>query len=694
MGKHKKHKLDKRDRCDADPDGKGPGLKLILKVGNQTTPEHLMDWTSEGTATNIDAVAETYDVSNEGAQQQVDTLMLHRLHHKKSKKKKRKKEKSKDKDRERKHKHHHKEKKRKHTESSQDEGSLSLEEGCINNVASPSGREPRMCVLRKREERTALQRASEHVLKALEKRDPQQFFAWPVTDNIAPGYSAIISQPMDFNTMRQKIDENHYLTLQDFIADFKLVCNNAMQYNHVETIYYKAAKKLLHTGMKLLQPEKLGWLLNLIPELSSKDLGFEITPELRQDQKDGAQRERERDGDEGGDGENDHDGFETKKRMPATKFEAIPDCMSPEAILQQVQTAAQNAKAKLASKNGRCLGFLSMKKDGTTHLNILCGGDGVIPGTKKRPVLLGQLTGKVTDGTSHIQGYREDRRNVAKPVKPLYYGAFGSYAPSYDSAFANLTKEESDLVYQTYGSETAVQYAESILDFAKDCDYTLQMVDSLLDLLTGGDHTKTKKVLDEKRSIREEEEAVKTVLETSRSCVSDLKNNDPPQSEIDFKQLRTLSSLGIDTSFLEEFEREQWSMEEWKEMQKRLDTTSQLLDKLQKTQYRRLSAPPPLHLNNVALPTEEEVALAESVTDNLTEIAKRVGPGDVCSIQGIRKALGVNLPDTAHEPTHSTTANEVADLETELRQFLENESHLTQSPLRDDDKTIEEILME
>jgi len=42
----------------------------------------------------------------------------------------------------------------------------------------------------------------------------------------------------------------------------------------------------------------------------------------------------------------------------------------------------------------------------------------------------------------------------------LYYGAFGSYAPSYDSTFANLTKEESDLVYQTYGDETCVQYAE------------------------------------------------------------------------------------------------------------------------------------------------------------------------------------------------------------------------------------------
>jgi len=45
-------------------------------------------------------------------------------------------------------------------------------------------------------------------------------------------------------------------------------------------------------------------------------------------------------------------------------------------------------------------------------------------------------------------------------VKPLYYGAFGSYAPSHDSTFANLSKDESDLVYQTYGDDAAVQYAE------------------------------------------------------------------------------------------------------------------------------------------------------------------------------------------------------------------------------------------
>lgn len=37
---------------------------------------------------------------------------------------------------------------------------------------------------------------------------------------------------------------------------FKLMCTNAMTYNKPETIYYKAAKKLLHSGMKILSQVK------------------------------------------------------------------------------------------------------------------------------------------------------------------------------------------------------------------------------------------------------------------------------------------------------------------------------------------------------------------------------------------------------------------------------------------------------
>lgn len=76
------------------------------------------------------------------------------------------------------------------------------------------------------------------------------------------------------------------------------------------------------------------------------------------------------------------------------------------------------------------------------------------------------------------------------------------------------------------------------------------MVDSLLDLLTGGDHSKTKNVLEEKKMMREEEDAIKTVLETPKPPTAD------PSVKIDVDDLRSLSSLGINTDFLNEMAQE------------------------------------------------------------------------------------------------------------------------------------------
>lgn len=103
----------------------------------------------------------------------------------------------------------------------------------------------------------------------------------------------------------------------------------------------------------------------------------------------------------------------------------------------------------------------------------------------------------------------------------------------------------------------------SFSDFAKDCDYTLHMVDNLLDLLTGGDHGKTKKVLDEKKMLREEEEAIKTVLETPKPPVV------PADAgvKVDVDDLRSLSSLGINTDFLDEMAEDIRTTEDYRYLQ-------------------------------------------------------------------------------------------------------------------------------
>lgn len=41
-------------------------------------------------------------------------------------------------------------------------------------------------------------------------------------------------------------------------VDFRIMCENAMIYNKPETIYHKAARKMLHSGMKILS--QVGYL--------------------------------------------------------------------------------------------------------------------------------------------------------------------------------------------------------------------------------------------------------------------------------------------------------------------------------------------------------------------------------------------------------------------------------------------------
>jgi len=49
---------------------------------------------------------------------------------------------------------------------------------------------------------------------------------------------------MDFSTMRNKISEQRYMTMDDFEVDFDLVIKNCLSYNAKDTVFYRAALKM------------------------------------------------------------------------------------------------------------------------------------------------------------------------------------------------------------------------------------------------------------------------------------------------------------------------------------------------------------------------------------------------------------------------------------------------------------------
>lgn len=557
-----------------------------------------------------------------------------------------------------------------------------------NKPETQSEREKRLGVpsLRQKQNKTPLQRLLDYLQQQLEDKDTLQVFAWPVTDQIAPGYSKVIKTPMDFSTMRQKIEDNAYSTLNAYISDFQLMCNNAMQYNRQDTMYYKSAKRLLHSGIKFLSVQKLRQLartLPLIKQIPPEQLGFDLDSGEPIDFED----------DNSLDESDEEDKKDTPRKRRHSSIDEIHGDLTPEQILELAQKSACSYDEREFLKRRKTtfsMGFLRQRQDGSTSLAIFVPGEGVDPERPgERVVTLGQLIGKLSHGTGQLQGFREHRRNIAKAVKPLNYGAFSSYAPSYDSTFANLSKEESDLVYETYGEETS-GYVDNVLNLAKVCDYTLVMVDNLLDLMTGGEYRKSKNVIDEQKKFQEEEERVRELIENKgvvNSNVSDVSN-----TKIEFDQLKTLSDLGIDTSFLKVFEDLNANNNP---VQVKLDSTSQLLEKLQQVQNERLSAPQPSHLSQISHPSDTELNLAEKIIESLTEMAKQAPPAAIIPVPGIRKAMGV-VPDTVDSSTNGNgnessatnldavnlseeeTSNSIgiAELDSDIRDFLENNSSM------------------
>lgn len=79
-----------------------------------------------------------------------------------------------------------------------------------------------------------------------------------------PDYLDHIKQPMDFSTMRQRIDAQGYNNLEQFEDDFNLIIDNCMKYNSKDTYFYRAAVRLRDQGGALLRKarrdiEKIGF---------------------------------------------------------------------------------------------------------------------------------------------------------------------------------------------------------------------------------------------------------------------------------------------------------------------------------------------------------------------------------------------------------------------------------------------------
>ncbi|XP_062209752.1 uncharacterized protein LOC133911506 [Phragmites australis] len=82
------------------------------------------------------------------------------------------------------------------------------------------------------------------ILDRLQKKDTYGVFSEPVDPEELPDYHEIIEHPMDFSTIREKLLNDSYSTLEQFENDVFLLTLNAMSYNSADTIYYRQARSI------------------------------------------------------------------------------------------------------------------------------------------------------------------------------------------------------------------------------------------------------------------------------------------------------------------------------------------------------------------------------------------------------------------------------------------------------------------
>ncbi|XP_042338436.1 bromodomain-containing protein 7 [Plectropomus leopardus] len=488
-------------------------------------------------------------------------------------------------------------------------------------------------------EQTPLQEALNQLIRQLQRKDPSAFFSFPVTDLIAPGYSAIIRRPMDFSTMKDKVKKECYQSLDELKVDFRIMCENAMIYNKPETIYHKAARKLLHSGMKILSQERLESLKQSIEFMSGLDPSAKTPSKTEEQGATSLDQNRE------GPSTTDTSERSQTPSTPRQDKDSKDEAARVEKELEEIRKVIEESGGKLSNRVLQCdLEFARRKSDGSTTLAILNPADPSAGDVGYCPVKLGMMSNRLQSGVNTLQGFREDKRNRITPVSYVNYGPFTSYAPTYDSSFANISKEDSDLIYSLYGEESSPQGSDSLSEFlAKSDEYVYKLADNVLDALTSGEHSKT--LSDTEPQV---EEATNTQQDRDDMEVSEPEASDCNRLDL----LRSAAGLQMD----EELSGEALHF------QQKLDETTKFLRDLQEAQKERLSAKQPPNMICLLAPTAKELELAEKVTTNLAELTGQVAPCDVSSVYGIRKAMGIAVPPEPPAPfIDLTTVQETSE---------------------------------
>ncbi|XP_071373559.1 bromodomain-containing protein 9 isoform X5 [Centroberyx affinis] len=588
MGKkHKKHKPEWRTVDDYEDKPLEKPLKLVLKVGGSEVTE------LSGSGHDSSYYDDRSDHERE-------------RHKEKKKKKKKKSEKDKDKhvDDEERRRRKPEEKKRKKERFEIEPEVDEFHPNIKVEVEQQGDRPVRACRTqqgKKKNESTPRQQLLEHFLRQLQRKDPHGFFSFPVTDAIAPGYSMIIKHPMDFSTMKDKITTNEYKTITEFKADFKLMCDNAMVYNRPETVYYKAAKKLLHTGFKMMSKERLLALkrsMSFMQDmdftqqaaiLGDEDVAADIPPpEIIPIPVESAKKSKKQP-------------VKDMKEVISYLYEpegnacSLTDSTAEEHVLALVEHAADEARDRINRyMSNSKMGYLRKETDSSLLYTVVNQLDPDAEEEETHTVDLSSLSNKLLPGLTTL-GFKDDRRHKVTFLS----SAYNTQSLQKNTIFPDLLPDEMDTLYSAYGDDTGVQCALSIQEFVKGCgSVTKRLVDGLLDKMTAGDHVKAVNQIRQKRNLPLKPDETKTNIYGSGLGES--------SSVLDFMSMKNYPDMSLDISMLNSLGKTVKKEPGNDESQQHFDDADKLLQEFQEAQVDRVGSRPSSNLSSLSNASERD----------------------------------------------------------------------------------------
>ncbi|GMR53762.1 hypothetical protein PMAYCL1PPCAC_23957, partial [Pristionchus mayeri] len=425
----------------------------------------------------------------------------------------------------------------------------------------------------------------DHLIRRLMEKDKEEYFHFPVTPSIAPDYSNIIKEPMDLETMREKIERDEYRTVKQLRDDGMLIAKNAMIYNAPHTVYHIAAQKLSQAVEHYTSDLYLRECSQVLPFANMIDWN-EI----------GLKCVEERDND--------------KKKRKMEELELTADD-----ILKSVN---EKVREKLAPRlpNAPKLAFVD-NKNGCTVLNVI--GE---ESDNSKPKLINWI-GRLDEGTPGIFAPSDTKVIARNPISYLNYGVFCSFAPHLDSTWATMKKSESDLLLRTYGERRLASDALSATAFARDAHSLSNIMADLLDKMTDGEHSWAEKAFD-------------------KSYAEGLEYEDISDMDAHLREMESLSNLGIDVSWIGDIRR-QMGVKTRKELSTQLETTATALRDMSSLQRERLSAAPPISLSRVPPPSQRENDLADATRVHLREQIGMVQPGEMLTASSAHDAMAMGV---------------------------------------------------